>query len=163
MNETKSSLYPEPIYISGESDDIKVEIAMQHTDSYTESTFSYVNNIQTPDGGTHEVGFKSGLTRALSDIATKVGGMKEKDVNLLSGEDFREGLTTVILVKMKTVEFEGQTKAKLGNPQAKPAVESVVYKGLVEYFSSKKTGKVLSSVLEKLQERQKKLPDKKTQ
>ncbi len=149
MNETKSSLYPEPIYISGESDDIKVEIAMQHTDSYTESTFSYVNNIQTPDGGTHEVGFKSGLTRALSDIATKVGGMKEKDVNLLSGEDFREGLTTVILVKMKTVEFEGQTKAKLGNPQAKPAVESVVYKGLVEYFSSKKTGKVLSSVLDK--------------
>ncbi len=149
MNETKNSLYPEPIYIAGESDDIKVEIAMQHTDSYTESTFSYVNNIQTPDGGTHEEGFRRGLTRALSDIATKAGGMKEKDANLLSGEDFREGLTTVILVKMKTVEFEGQTKAKLGNPQARPAVESVVYNGLVEFFSNKKAAKVLSSVLDK--------------
>lgn len=149
LNEAKNPLYPEPIYISGEYEDIKVEIAMQHTDSYSESTFSYVNNIQTPDGGTHEIGFKSGLTRALSDVATKNGGLKEKDASLLVGDDFREGLTTVILVKMKTVEFEGQTKAKLGNPQAKPAVESIVYKALTEFFTGKKSGKILSSVLDK--------------
>ncbi|MBR2391152.1 MAG: DNA gyrase subunit B [Clostridia bacterium] len=149
INESKTPLYPEPIYISGESDGIKVEIAMQHTDGYAESTFSYVNNIQTPDGGTHEIGFKSGLTRALSDLATKVGGLKGKDSDKLVGDDFREGLTTVLLVKMKTVEFEGQTKAKLGNPQARPAVEFVVMNGLNEFFGNKKTSKVLSSVLEK--------------
>ena len=149
INESKTALYPDPIYISGESDGIKVEIAMQHTDGYTESTFSYVNNIQTPDGGTHEIGFKSGLTRALGDLATKTNALKGKESGMLVGDDFREGLTTVILVKMKTVEFEGQTKAKLGNPQAKPAVESVVYSGLTEYFSSKKNSKILSSVLEK--------------
>ena len=149
INESKNALYEEPIYISGESDDIKVEIAMQHTDSYAESTFSYVNNIQTTDGGTHETGFKSGLTKAITDLAEKNGGVKGKDVELLVGDDFREGLTTVILVKMKTVEFEGQTKAKLGNPQARPAVESVVYRGLTEFFSSKKTSKILSNILEK--------------
>lgn len=149
INEAKNVLYPDPIYISGESDGIKVEVAMQHTDGYTDSIFSYVNNIQTPDGGTHEIGFKSGLTRALSDLATKTNALKGKESGMLVGDDFREGLTTVILVKMKTVEFEGQTKAKLGNPQAKPAVESVVYSGLTEYFSSKKNTKILSSVLEK--------------
>ena len=149
INESKTPLYPDPIYIAGESDGIKVEIAMQHTDSYAESTFSYVNNIQTPDGGTHEIGFKSGLTRALSDLATKTNTLKGKESDLLVGDDFREGLTTVILVKMKTVEFEGQTKAKLGNPQARPAVESVVVAGLNDFFSNKKTSKILSSVLEK--------------
>lgn len=149
INESKNVLYPEPIYISGESDGIKVEIAMQHTDGYTESTFSYVNNIQTPDGGAHEFGFRSGLTRAISEVAKSAGGLKGKESDILVGDDFREGLTTVILVKMKTVEFEGQTKAKLGNPQAKPAVESVVYKGLTDYFANKKTSKILSSVLEK--------------
>ena len=148
INESKTPLYPDPIYISGESDGIKVELAMQHTDSYTESTFSYVNNIQTPDGGTHEIGFKSGLTKVLSDLAAKTAS-KSKEASLLVGDDFREGLTTVMLVKMKTVEFEGQTKTKLGNPQARPAVESVVINGLTEYFSNKKTSKVLSSMLEK--------------
>ena len=149
INESKNSLYPDPIYIAGEVDGVKVEIAMQHTDGYSESTFSYVNNIQTPDGGTHEIGFKSGLTKALSDLATKSGSLKGKESDLLVGDDFREGLTTVLLVKMKTVEFEGQTKAKLGNPQARPAVESVVVKGLADFFSNKKTNKMLSSVLEK--------------
>ncbi len=149
INETKNAIYSEPIYISGESDGVKVEVAMQHTDSYAESIFSYVNNIQTPDGGTHEIGFKSGLTRALSDLAEKAGSLKGKESSMLAGEDFREGLTTVILVKMKTVEFEGQTKAKLGNPQARPAVESVVYNGLVEYLSNKKNAKILSSMLDK--------------
>ena len=149
INESKSPLYAEPIYISGESNNIKVEIAMQHTDSYAESTFSYVNNINTPDGGTHEVGFKSGLTKALSELAAKTNALKGKESSMLVGDDFREGLTTILLVKMKTVEFEGQTKAKLGNPQAKPAVESVVYNGLMDFFANKKTSKILSSMLEK--------------
>ena len=149
INDSKNVLYPEPIYFSGESDDIKVEVAMQHTDGYTESTFSYVNNIQTPDGGTHEIGFRSGLSRAIQDIAAKNSALKSKESDMLIGDDFREGLTTVLLVKMKTVEFEGQTKAKLGNPQARPAVDSVVYQGLTDYFASKKTGKILEAVLEK--------------
>ena len=149
INESKSPLYAEPIYISGESNGVKVEIAMQHTDSYAESTFSYVNNINTPDGGTHEVGFKSGLTKALSELASKTNALKGKESAMLVGDDFREGLTTILLVKMKTVEFEGQTKAKLGNPQAKPAVESVVYNGLMDFFANKKTSKILSSMLEK--------------
>ena len=148
INSSKSPLYADPIYISGESDGIKVEIAMQHTDSYSESTFSYVNNIQTPDGGTHEIGFKSGLTKVLSDLAGKTLA-KNKNADMLVGDDFREGLTTVMLVKMKTVEFEGQTKTKLGNPQARPAVESVVMNGLNEFFSNKKSSKILSSVLDK--------------
>jgi len=148
INSSKSPLYPEPIYISGEVDGIKVELAMQHTDSYAESTFSYVNNIQTPDGGTHEIGFKSGLTKVLSDLAGKTLA-KNKNADMLVGDDFREGLTTVMLVKMKTVEFEGQTKTKLGNPQARPAVESVVMNGLNEFFSNKKSSKILSSMLDK--------------
>lgn len=149
LNESKTPLYPEPIYIAGESDEIKVEIAMQHTDSYTESIFSFVNNIQTTDGGTHEIGFKSGLTKVLSDLAEKSGNLKGKNASLLVGDDFREGLTTVILVKMKTVEFEGQTKTKLGNPQARPAVESVVMNGLNDFFANKKNAKVLQTVLDK--------------
>ncbi len=148
INASKSPLYAEPIYITGEVDDIKVEIAMQHTDSYSESTFSYVNNIQTPDGGTHEIGFKSGLTKVLSELA-KNNLAKNKNADMLVGDDFREGLTTVMLVKMKTVEFEGQTKTKLGNPQARPAVESVVINGLNEFFSNKKSSKILSSMLDK--------------
>ena len=148
INASKTPLYSEPIYICGEVDDIKVEIAMQHTDGYSESTFSYVNNIQTPDGGTHEIGFKSGLTKVLSDLASK-NLAKNKNSDMLVGEDFREGLTTVMLVKMKTVEFEGQTKTKLGNPQARPAVENVVIKGLNEFFENKKSSKILTSMLEK--------------
>ncbi len=148
INSSKSPLYTDPIYIAGEVDGIKVELAMQHTDSYSESTFSYVNNIQTPDGGTHEIGFKSGLTKVLSDLAEKTLA-KNKNADMLVGDDFREGLTTVMLVKMKTVEFEGQTKTKLGNPQARPAVESVVMSGLNEFFSNKKSSKILSSMLDK--------------
>ncbi len=149
INESKTSLYSEPIYISGESGGVKVEIAMQHTDGYSESIFSYVNNIQTPDGGTHETGFKTGLTRALQDLAAKNNVLKGKESAMLVGDDFREGLTTVLLVKMKTVEFEGQTKAKLGNPQAKPAVDNVVYNGLCDFFTNKKNTKILSTMLEK--------------
>jgi len=149
INEGRKTLYDEPLYIKGEVDDIKIEIAMQHTDSYTDNIFSFVNNIQTPDGGTHEIGFKSGVTKCLSELAETSGNIKSKNASMLVGDDFREGLTTVILVKMKTVEFEGQTKSKLGNPQARPAVESVVVSGLMNYFSDKKNNKILAAILEK--------------
>lgn len=148
INEGKNVLYEEPILFEGEDNSIKVEIAIQHTDSYVESVFSFVNNIPTSEGGTHEVGFKSGLTRVLNDLARKNGNLKDKEANLM-GEDFREGLTAVISIKMKNIQFEGQTKTKLGNPEAKPAVENVTVVGLSNYFGLRGTGKVFSSIIEK--------------
>ena len=148
INEGKQTLFDEPIHITGEADGIVVEAAIQHTDSYAESLFSYVNNIPTSEGGTHEVGFKSALTKVLNDLARKNGTLKDKDANLL-GDDFREGLTCVLSIKMKNIQFEGQTKTKLGNPEAKPAVESVITNGLSSYFGGRGTGKVLDGILEK--------------
>lgn len=148
MNESKTTLYDSPIYIEGERGGVKVSIAIQHTDAYTDNMFSYVNNIPTTEGGTHEVGLKSGLTKALNDLARKTGALKDKDANFL-GDDFKEGLTAVLLVKMKNVQFEGQTKTKLGNPEAKNAVEGVVIDGLTSYFSGNRTGKILSTILDK--------------
>jgi len=148
INEGKNVLYDDPILFEGEENGIRVEIAIQHTDNYNESVFSFVNNISTTDGGTHEIGFKSGLTRVLNDLARKNGNLKEKDANLM-GEDFREGLTAVISIKMKNIQFEGQTKGKLGNPEAKPAVESVTINGLSNHFNLRGTGKVFSSIIDK--------------
>ena len=148
INEGKTALYEEPIIFEGEEDGIKVEIAMQHTDSYAESVFSFVNNISTTEGGTHEIGFKSGLTRVMNDLARKNGNLKDKDQNLM-GEDFREGLTAIISIKMKNIQFEGQTKAKLGNPEAKPAVETVTVNELTKNFAGRGTGKIFTSIIEK--------------
>ena len=148
INEGKNTLYDEPILFEGEENGIKVEIAIQHTDSYAESVFSFVNNISTTEGGTHEIGFKSGLTRILNDLARKGGSLKEKDANLM-GEDFREGLTAVLSIKMKNIQFEGQTKAKLGNPEAKNAVELITVNKLNEYFGTRGSGKVFSSIIDK--------------
>ena len=150
VNEGKNTLFSEPIHITGEENGIVVEAAIQHTDSYTESLFSYVNNIPTSEGGTHEVGFKSALTKVLNEFARKTGTLKDKDANFI-GDDFREGLTCVLSIKMKNIQFEGQTKTKLGNPEAKPAVEAVIVSGLNNFFNSRGTGKVLSSILEKAQ------------
>ncbi len=148
INEGKNVLYDDPILFDGDENGIKIEVAIQHTDSYAESVFSFVNNIPTTEGGTHEVGFKSGLTRVLNDLARKNGTLKDKDNNLM-GEDFREGLTAVISIKMKNIQFEGQTKTKLGNPEAKPAVETVTVNGLTNYFGLRGSGKVFSSILDK--------------
>ena len=148
INEGKTALYDDPIIYEGEEDGIKVEIAMQHTDSYAESVFSFVNNISTTEGGTHEIGFKSGLTRVMNDLARKNGNLKDKDQNLM-GEDFREGLTAIISIKMKNIQFEGQTKAKLGNPEAKPAVETVTVNELTKYFNARGTGKIFTCIIEK--------------
>ena len=148
INEGKSALYDDPILYEAEENGIKVEIAIQHTDSYAESVFSFVNNIPTTEGGTHEIGFKSGLTRVLNDLARKNGNLKEKDQNLM-GEDFREGLTAVLSIKMKNIQFEGQTKTKLGNPEAKPAVESITVNKLHDYFGMRGTGKIFTSIIDK--------------
>jgi len=148
LNDAKNVLIDKPIYIEGEKDGVVVALAMQQTDGYTESVFSYVNNIPTSEGGTHETGFKTGITKVFNDIARKNNMLKDKDPNLM-GEDFREGLTAVLTVKMKNVQFEGQTKNKLGNPEAKNAVESVIIEGLMNYVSVSKNNKNLSSIIEK--------------
>ena len=148
LNEGKTTLYGEPIYVCKEKDDIKIEFAIQHTDAYTESIYSFVNNIPTPEGGMHEVGFKSGVTRIMNDIARERGFLKAKDQNLI-GEDFREGMTAIISIKMKNVEFEGQTKTKLGNPEVKPAVESVTITELAQLGKDKKKTEILEKMMEK--------------
>ena len=125
LNESKTTLYDRSLYIEGKSDKIEVTLAMQHTDVYIPSIFSYVNNIPTSEGGTHETGLKSAITKVFNDVARKQGFVKEKEENFL-GEDFREGLTAVLSIKMRNVQFEGQTKTKLGNPEAKTEVESIV-------------------------------------
>ena len=125
LNRNKVSLQEEPIYIEGIKDNISVEVAMQYNDGYTENIFSFANNIDTVEGGTHLVGFKSALTRIFNDYAKKFGYIKENDKNF-TGDDIREGLTAVISVKIEEPQFEGQTKTKLGNSEVRGIVDSVV-------------------------------------
>lgn len=141
-------LFVPPIYIENEIEDTYVSLAMQYVDNYTESIFSYVNNIPTPEGGTHEVGFKTALTKALNDFAKKHGLVKDKDVPFI-GDDFREGLVAVLSIKMKNVQFEGQTKTKLGNVEARSRVETICTQGLNEFFASKKNENVGTIIIEK--------------
>ncbi|MEG1548595.1 MAG: DNA topoisomerase (ATP-hydrolyzing) subunit B [Clostridia bacterium] len=148
MNEDKTPLYSEPIYFIGKKDDIVVEIAMQHNDSYSESIFSYVNNIPTTEGGTHETGFKAALTKTLNDYCRKNDILKDKDPSL-SGEDFREGLTAIISLKMHNIQFEGQTKTRLGNTEARPAVESVIMDKLTPFLEDLKNAEIANSIADK--------------
>ena len=148
LNESKTKLYDQPVYGKAEKDGILVEFALQHTDSYTESVFSFVNNIPTPEGGTHEVGFKTALTKVLNDFARSNNYVKEKDAPLI-GEDFREGLTALLSVKMKNVEFEGQTKTKLGNPEAKVAVEAATTEELDKLVKNKKNKAIFDAMMKK--------------
>ncbi len=150
VNEGKNALYSEPLYVCAEKDGVIVEFAIQHTETYTESVFSYVNNIPTPEGGTHETGFRSGITRVLNDFARKENYLKEKDANFM-GEDFREGLTAILSIKMKNVQFEGQTKTKLGNPEIRPIVETVTVDGIDALSKSRKLSSVFDSVIKKAQ------------
>ena len=133
LNRKKEVFNPEPIYFNGVKDDTVVEIAMQYNDSYQENIYSFVNNINTEEGGTHLAGFKLALTRAANDFARKQGILKDKDSNL-SGDDVREGLTCVISLKIREPQFEGQTKTKLGNSEVRGIVDSIVTEGLSEYF-----------------------------
>lgn len=133
LNRNKESLHPEPIYVEGDKDDIAVEVALQYHDGYNENIFTFANNIDTIEGGTHLAGFKTSLTRVINDYARKFGHIKENDKNL-SGDDIREGLTAVISVKISEPQFEGQTKTKLGNTEVRSAVESVLGPGVASFL-----------------------------
>lgn len=146
INKSKKPLDHEVMYIEGEKDTTKVEIAMQYTESYNETIVSFTNNIKTVDGGTHVVGFKSALTRALNDYARNKNILKEKDDNL-SGDDVREGITAVVSVKLNNPQFEGQTKGKLGNSEARTVVDSVVYEHLSFYFEE--NPKIVKTIIQK--------------
>ncbi len=132
LNRNKDPLYEQIIYCEGQREDIVVEVAMQHNDSYQEGTYSFVNNITTPEGGTHLTGFRNALTKTFNDYAKKNKILKENEANLM-GEDIREGLSAIISIKISEPQFEGQTKQKLGNSEARGAVESVVTEQLT-YF-----------------------------
>jgi DNA gyrase subunit B len=145
LNHNKNPLHDTPIYFERTKDDAVVEISMQYTDSYAESVFSFVNNINTHEGGTHLVGFKAALTRVANDYIKK-NNLAKGDAKL-SGEDIREGLTAIISVKITEPQFEGQTKTKLGNSEVKGIVESMVSEGLSEYMEE--NPKVATSILQK--------------
>lgn len=132
LNKNKDSLYDDIIYCEGQRGDVYVEVALQHNDSYQEATYSFVNNITTPEGGTHLTGFRNALTKTFNDYGRSMKLLKDSDANL-SGEDLREGLTAIISIKISEPQFEGQTKQKLGNSEARGAVESVVTEQLT-YF-----------------------------
>ena len=148
LNQNKNPLHGDPILLEGKKDDILCSVAMQYTDGYTENVFSYVNNIPTGEGGTHEMGFRTAMTKAFNDYARKIGALKEKDANL-AGEDFREGLTAIVTVMVKNPQFEGQTKGKLGNSEVKPAVEAIVTDQLYQFLENLKNGELASKIIEK--------------
>ncbi|MEE1243493.1 MAG: DNA topoisomerase (ATP-hydrolyzing) subunit B [Frisingicoccus sp.] len=133
LNRPHDVLYPEIIYCEGVKDDVYVEVAMQHNNSYTENCYSFVNNIITPEGGTHLMGFRSALTKTFNDYARKNKLLRDSEPNL-SGEDIREGLTTIISIKIGEPQFEGQTKQKLGNSEARGAVDSIVSERLMIFL-----------------------------
>lgn len=133
LNRSKEVVHEEPVYIEGEKDGITVEVALQYNDSYTSNIYSFANNINTYEGGTHEAGFKTGLTRVINDYARKNGVFKDGDANL-SGEDVREGLTAIISIKHPDPQFEGQTKTKLGNSEARTITDSLFSEALEKFL-----------------------------
>ena len=133
LNRSKTPLYDDILYFEGEKNNVFVEVALQHNDSYTESVYSFVNNINTPEGGTHLVGFRNAVTKTFNDYARNNKLLKDSEANL-SGEDIREGMTAIISVKIEDPQFEGQTKQKLGNSEARGAVDSVVSEQLTYYL-----------------------------
>ncbi|MFK7692272.1 DNA topoisomerase (ATP-hydrolyzing) subunit B [Paenibacillus sp. HJGM_3] len=133
LNRNRAPVHEPPIYVEGDRDQIHIEIAIQYNDSYTENIYSFANNINTHEGGTHESGFKSALTRILNDYARKTNALKDNDANL-SGDDVREGLSAIISVKIPDPQFEGQTKTKLGNSEVRGIVESLFAEKLQEFM-----------------------------
>ncbi len=132
LNKSKTPLYDNVLYFEGKKNNVYVEVAMQHNDSFVESAYSFVNNINTPEGGTHLVGFRNALTKTFNDYARSFKLLKENEANL-SGDDIREGLTAIVSIKIEDPQFEGQTKQKLGNSEARGAVDSIVSEQLT-YF-----------------------------
>ena len=147
LNQNKEVLHPKPVVFSREREQVVVDIAFQYNDSYAEAVYSFVNNINTIEGGTHLIGFRSALTRTLTNYAEREGLTRNQKV-AVSGEDVREGLTAVISVKMQNPQFEGQTKTKLGNSEVKGIVESIVGEGLREHFEENPS--VARKVVEKM-------------
>ena len=133
LNKSKNALYEDVLYFEGKKDNVYVEVAMQHNDSYTESSYSFVNNINTPEGGTHLAGFRNALTKTFNDYARNFKLLKDSEANL-SGDDIREGLTAIVSIKIEDPQFEGQTKQKLGNSEARGAVDSIVSEQLTYYL-----------------------------
>ena len=150
INDGKKVLYSAPIYYKTVKNNIQVELAIQHTSDYSQRIFSFVNNIPTPEGGYHEVGFKSGLTRVLNEYARSNNFLKEKDSNF-QGDDFCEGLTAVLSIKMAEVQFEGQTKTKLGNTEARPAVEGTVIEAFAAFQNIRGYKKTMEEIIKKAQ------------
>ena len=146
LNKNKDTIHPKPIIFEAERDGNLVEIALQYNDGYTENLFSYANNINTTEGGTHEAGFKAALTRVVNDYARKNNILKSNENNL-SGEDAREGLTAILSVKVKEPQFEGQTKTKLGNSEVRSIVDNVVGEGLSTFFEENPS--VAKKIIEK--------------
>ena len=138
LNKGKTPLYENVLYCEGTKDGVYVEVSMQHNDSYTENIYSFVNNINTPEGGTHLTGFKNALTKTFNDYARKNKLLKENE-DSLSGEDIREGLTAIVSVKVEEPQFEGQTKQKLGNSEARGAVDNIVSEQLTYYLEQNPT------------------------
>ena len=133
LNRNKETLSSRPIYVEKREGSTTIEVALQYNDSYTENIFTFANNINTVDGGSHMTGFRAALTRSLNDWARRASILKDADTNL-SGDDVREGLTAVISVKLVEPQFEGQTKAKLGNAEIKGQVESAVAEGISQHL-----------------------------
>lgn len=133
LNKSKAVLYEDVLYFEGKKDDVYVEVAMQHNDSYTESVYSFANNINTIEGGTHLMGFRNAITKTFNDYARSAKLLKDNEANL-SGDDIREGLTAIISIKIGVPQFGGQTKQKLGNTEARGAVDSIVSEQLTYYL-----------------------------
>ncbi|MGI6688194.1 MAG: DNA gyrase/topoisomerase IV subunit B, partial [Christensenellales bacterium] len=148
LNTDKTPLHDNVIYLEGGRDQMLVSCAIQFSDAYNESLFSYVNNIPTGEGGTHEVGFRTAVTKAFNDYARRIGALKEKDNNL-AGEDYREGMTAVLSVKLANPQFEGQTKGRLGNTEARPAVEAIILQKLSEFLEDLRNAALAQIIIEK--------------
>ena len=148
LNQDKNTLFDKPIFIEGEKDNIYIQLAMQYTDGYTESLYSYVNNIPTSEGGMHEAGFKTALTKTLNEYARKNEIIKEKQSGF-NGEDFREGMTAVLSVRMNNVQFEGQTKTKLGNIEARICTEAIVSEKLTLFLDDYKNDSAAKAIIGK--------------
>lgn len=146
LNKTKNPIHEEPIYLSKEENGAMAEVALQYNDSYYEVIKSFANNIHTTEGGTHETGFKNALTRVFNDYGRRHKLLKDNDQNL-TGDDVREGLTAIVSVKLTDCEFEGQTKGKLGNTEARPLVDGLVFEGLNTYFEENPT--IAKAIFEK--------------
>lgn len=150
VNSTKTKLYEKPLYLAGKTDIVELELSIQHTTEYSDNVLSFVNNIPTTEGGTHETGLRTALTKVFNEMGRKLNFIKQKDDNLL-GDDYKEGLCAVLSIKMRNVQFEGQTKTKLGNPEIKQEVENIVSAELIKLLSKNDAKKVLETIIKKAQ------------